>query len=117
MIGAMSSYAAIDGVLNVVDTVLARACNQNKLVRMLVQPFLYSGVISTFLLFDDLPSFLLFVVVDIAHVPLGDILGRVLCGGRDFGRRRRGTIRDLTMVSCGFQVMAQIVYGDLTGSG
>jgi hypothetical protein len=39
------------------------------------------------------------IVVDVAHVALGHILGRLLCGGRCIGGRCRGSVRDFSFFS------------------
>ena len=92
------TYAAIDGVLYVVDTVLPRARDQYQLVWVLVQPLFHARVITTLLgRLGVCMVLLLFVVVDAIHVPLRDILGRLLCGGRSLRGRSRGTVGDLIM--------------------
>jgi hypothetical protein len=95
---AWLTYTAVDGVLDVVDTVLARARNQDELIGVLVQPLFYARVVPALLRRLWICVVLvLVVVVDVAHVPLRDILGRFLCGGRSLRGRRRGTVRDLVM--------------------
>lgn len=94
-----SSYAAIDRVLYEVDIILPCLGNEDKLPWVLVQPLLYTRIIATLLRCNRLTALLVFVVVDIAHVPLRDILGRLLRGGRCLGRRRCRSIRYCDMVS------------------
>lgn len=94
------TYTTIDGVLYVVHTILPRARDQHKLIRVLVQPLFYARIVTTLLRRLGVCMVLLFlVVVDAVHVPLRDILGRLLCGGRSLGGRSRRTIRDLIMLA------------------
>jgi hypothetical protein len=92
---SFTTYSAVDRVLYVVHPVLPRACDQHELVRMLVQPLLYPRIVAALLRLLSIRVLVMFLVVDIAHIALGDILGRLLCGGRCLGRRSRGTVRYL----------------------
>jgi hypothetical protein len=49
-------------------------------------------IVSSLLGRSGVGSLAVLVVVDIAQVPLGNVLGRLLCGGRGLGRRSRGSV-------------------------
>lgn len=95
---AWLTYTAVDGVLDVVHTVLARARDQDELLGVLVQPLFHARIVPALLrrLWVCVVLVLL-VVVDVAHVALRDILGRFLCGRRRLRGRRRGAVRHLVM--------------------
>jgi hypothetical protein len=56
---------------------------------------LNTRIVTSFLGRFGVGSVTVLLVVDIAHIPLRDILGRLLCGGGCFGWRSRGTVRYL----------------------
>ena len=92
-------YAAIDGVLYEVDIVLPCLGDEDGLSWVLVQPLLHTRIVAALFGCNRLAALLVLVVVDIAHVPLRDILGRLLRGGRCLGRRRRRSVGYCDMVS------------------
>lgn len=93
------TYAAIDCVLYEVDIVFPGLGDQDELPRVLVQPLLHARIIAPFLGRDRFAALLVFVVVDVAHVPLRDIFRGLLSGGGCLGRRRRGSVWYCIMVS------------------
>jgi hypothetical protein len=92
-----STYAAIDRVLYIVDPILPRARDQHKLVWVLVKPLFDTRVIACLPRRGSILGLIMLIVVHVAHVPVGDILWRLLCGGRCLGRRSRGTIWNLVL--------------------
>jgi hypothetical protein len=89
------TYAAVDCVLDEVGALLPRIRDQYQLVAVLVQPLLDARIVAALLPLGRVAAFGVVVVVDVAQVPLRDVLGRFLCGGRGVGGRRRGPVRYL----------------------
>jgi hypothetical protein len=91
-------YAAVNGILDVFHSVHARVCDKDELVGLFVKPLLNARVVAALLWSHRLFLVVVVVVVNIAHGPLRDILGRLWCGGRCLGRRRRRSVRNFVRV-------------------
>lgn len=89
------TYAAANGVLDEVGAFLARVCDEDELVGVLVQPLLDACVVAAPPLCARLGGVVVLAVVDVAHVPLRDVLGRLVGSRRRLGRRRGGAVRHL----------------------
>jgi hypothetical protein len=99
---ASLSYTAIDRVLYEIDIVLPSLGNNNELPWVLVQPLLHTRIVTAFPWCNGFVTLLVFVVVDIAHVALRDVLRRLLRGGGCLGGRRRRSVRHCRTVSFWF---------------
>lgn len=109
-------YAAIDRVLYEVDIVLAGLGDNNELPWVLVQPLLHARIVTTLPGCNGLAALLVFVVIDIAHVALRHILGRVLRGGGCLGGWRRWSVGHCSIVSSWSSSSFSIETRGLTGS-
>jgi hypothetical protein len=72
------SYAGVDGICNIASSalqILPRKCDQDGRLGILVKPLLHSAIVSALFGSYVLGAVGNVVVVDIAHVPLGYVLG------------------------------------------
>ena len=78
------SYAGVDGIRNIASSalqVLPRIRYQDGRLRVLVEPLLNSTVVTSLFGRYVFSALGLLVVINIAHVPVGYVLGRLLRGG------------------------------------